>query len=272
MGRSDSRPLADKTCLMPNKQQSRGPYTRGMRLLVVPLFVWIAFLPLHACKTAPQSETPPEQLPAPPAAPAWYESEIQAFEAADKASPPAPGQALFIGSSSIRLWASLAEDVAPVPVLNRGFGGSKTAEVLAVFDRIVVPYRPSIIVYYCGDNDLGTDDTDAQSAADGFLEFDRRARALWPDVQVFYIPIKASVQRWSNWPAMKQANDIVRAYCEETPGAVYLDTVSPTLMADGQPDPSIFRADGLHLNAKGYTIWAGVVRQPVLDAWTRTNQ
>ncbi|MBK7405520.1 MAG: hypothetical protein IPJ41_13035 [Phycisphaerales bacterium] len=203
---------------------------------------------------------------------AWYEPEIRAFEAADRANPPGVHKVLFIGSSSIRMWKTLAEDMAPMPVLNRGFGGSKTQEVLAVFDRIVLPYRPSVIVYYCGDNDLGTDNHDSQSAADGFIAFDRLARAMSPEVQVFYIPIKASVARWGNWEAMRRANEIVRAYCEATPGATYLDTVTPTLGAEGKPDPTIFLGDGLHLNAKGYEIWTRVVRGPVLKAWEETGE
>lgn len=182
-------------------------------------------------------------------------------------SPPAPGCVLFIGSSSIRLWGTLAEDMAPVPVVQRGFGGSKTAEVLAVFDRIVLPYSPSVIVYYCGDNDLGEHNTDWASAADGFIAFDRLARSWWPDVRVLNIPIKASVARWGNWEAMSRANERVRAYCAETPGAEYLDTVTPTLGADGRPDPSIFEPDGLHLNAEGYARWTPVVREAVVRAW-----
>lgn len=203
--------------------------------------------------------------------PAWYEQEIQAFEEADKATPPLPGQALFIGSSSIRMWKSLAKDMSPVPVVNRGFGGSKTDEVLAVFDRVVLPHKPGIIVYYCGDNDLGLDNRDSQSAANGFLKFCRRARAEWPSVQLLYLPIKPSVQRWGNWAAMSRANEIVREYCERTTGVTYIDTVTPTLTSDGLPDPSIFLEDGLHLNEKGYSIWTRVARQPVLDAWTKSK-
>ena len=165
------------------------------------------------------------------------------------------------------MWKSLAHDMAPMPVLNRGFGGSETSEVLAVFDRIVVPYKPSIIVYYCGDNDLGTDNTDSQAAADGFITFDRRARSLWPRIQTFYIPIKPSIARWSNWPAMSRANDIVRDYCTKTPGATFLDTITPTLTADGKPNPAIFQTDGLHMNAQGYAIWTKVIRPPLLNAW-----
>lgn len=219
------------------------------------------------------SSTPPNNpsAPVPPAPNAslapWYEPEILAFESADRAAPPAPGRVLFTGSSSIRFWKSLAADMSPLPVLNRGFGGSKTRDVLAVFDRIVTPYQPSVIVYYCGDNDLGTDNTDSRSAADGFIAFDQRCRQRWPGIRVIYIPIKASIARWSNWPAMRHANQLVRDYCSRTPGAIYADTVSPTLAADGKPDPSLFQPDGLHLNAKGYELWTRTLRPIVLDAY-----
>lgn len=221
---------------------------------------------LCGCQSARRAE-PAAGLPVAPAPAPWYESEISAFEAADRASPPKPGQVLFIGSSSIRMWSSLAEDMAPMPVLNRGFGGSKTGEVLAVFDRIVTPYRPSVIVYYCGDNDLGTESTDSHAAAEGFIAFDERAKRQWRGIHVFYIPIKASLARWNNWAAMQRANEIVRGYCARTPGATYLDTVTPTLTREGTPDPSIFEQDGLHLNAKGYAIWTRVIRPQVLEAW-----
>jgi len=248
---------------------------------IVPLIIALLLL-AAGCRPA---ETPPKAPPAPaspaaaaapaeptpsttPTVPApWYEREIQAFEAADLATPPTPGQVLFIGSSSIRMWKSLSDDMRPMPTLNRGFGGSKTRDVLAVFDRIVRPYKPRLIVCYCGDNDLGTDNTDAEAAANGFIEFDRRARVEWPEVHVFYIAIKPSLARWKNWPAMERANALVRAYCEATPGATFLDTATPTLTDDGTPDPTIFLDDGLHLNEKGYAIWTRVIRPPVLAAW-----
>lgn len=226
-------------------------------------------LVLMGCRSAPGVDPDAGSAADAPAAAAepWYEAEIRAFEAADRDSPPEPGRVLFIGSSSIRMWETLASDMAPAPVLNRGFGGSKTHEVLAVFDRIVLPYEPSVIVYYCGDNDLGTDNTDARGAAEGFVAFDRRARELWPRVRVLYIPIKPSLARWGNWEAMARANGMVREYCERTAGAEYLDTATPMLGADGRPDPSLFLEDGLHLNSRGYAVWTGVVRGPVLEAW-----
>lgn len=202
----------------------------------------------------------------------WYENEIRAFERADAQHPPERGQVLFVGSSSFRLWKTLARDMSPAPVINRGFGGSATHEVLEVFDRVVAPYEPAVIVYYCGDNDLGTDGTDWERPAINFIEFYGRARAKWPRVEVFYVPIKASLQRWKNWPNMKRANAMVEAFCAASAGGHYLDTVTPTLMADGTPDPSLFESDGLHINEKGYERWTKVVRGPVIEAWEQSRR
>jgi len=243
-----------------------------MRFRIPLALASISLLTLCGWVQVPPSEALKAPTVSQPAPAPWYESEIRAFEEADKVSPPAPGQVLFIGSSSVRMWTTLKEDVKPAPVLNRGFGGSRTADVMEVFDRIVLPYKPSAIVYYCGDNDLGMDNTDSQAVADGFIVFVRRARKEWPAVQVMYIAIKPSVQRWKNWEAMKKTNEIVREYCEKTPGATYLDIVTPALQADGKPHPSTFREDGLHLNAKGYAIWANVIRGPVVEAWEKSKR
>jgi lysophospholipase L1-like esterase len=199
----------------------------------------------------------------------WYEPEIRAFEAQDRALPRRADQVLFIGSSSIRKWTSLEADMWPVPVLNRGFGGSKTPDVLAVFDRAVTTHRPAVIVYYCGENDLGLDGTDAHAAAEGFFKFASRARELRPDVHVFYISIKPSLQRWKNWPAMQRTNDLVRTFCEMTPGMTFVDVEGEMLGADRKPDPSLFVEDGLHMNAKGYERWTRAIRQQVWTAWVQ---
>lgn len=197
---------------------------------------------------------------------AWYEPEIRAYEDADRDAMPAPGGVLFVGSSSVRMWGTLAEDMAPARVINRGFGGSKTPEVLAVMDRVVFPYRPSVIVYYCGDNDLGTDNTDSWTAAHGFVEFVELVRERLPGTRVLYMSIKPSVARWSNWAAMERANLVVAAYCASTDEAEYVDLASCLLGADGRPDPGLFEADGLHLNAAGYRLWAEELRPRVLGA------
>jgi hypothetical protein len=85
-----------------------------------------------------------------------WEPAITAFETQDRRQPPKPGQVVFAGSSSIRFWHTLAADMAPIPVLNRGFGGAHLRDVLRYADRIVTPYRPQAVVVYAGENDLGS--------------------------------------------------------------------------------------------------------------------
>ncbi|MEZ6318479.1 MAG: GDSL-type esterase/lipase family protein, partial [Phycisphaerales bacterium] len=199
-----------------------------------------------------------------------YEPEIAGFEAADAASPPAPGQVLFIGSSSIRMWKTLADDMAPAAVLNRGFGGSKTPEVLAVMDRIVYPYDPAAIVYYCGDNDLGDSNTDSAAAADGFITFAERVHERWPGVPILYLSIKPSLARWSNWAAMDRANALVAGYAADTEGVEFVDVGSCLLGPSGAPQPTLYVEDGLHLSPEGYARWTVIVRPRVLAALHQT--
>src|SRR5271165_5563318 len=86
--------------------------------------------------------------------PGFWEFQISAYEKADRKNPPKPGVIVFTGSSSIRFWESLASDMKPLEVINRGFGGSRVAQVNQYASRIVLPYQPRAVVLYAGDNDL----------------------------------------------------------------------------------------------------------------------
>src|SRR5262245_12141591 len=86
--------------------------------------------------------------------PIGFAADIQAFLDQDRTQPPPKDAILFIGSSIFRQWTNVREHMAPLPVFNRAFGGSRTWEVLHYMDRIVLPYRPRIIVYYTGSNDV----------------------------------------------------------------------------------------------------------------------
>ena len=53
------------------------------------------------------------------------------------------------------MWQTLEVDFPGLRVLNRGFGGSELSDVVQFADRIVLPYRPRVVIVYAGDNDLG---------------------------------------------------------------------------------------------------------------------
>ncbi len=194
-----------------------------------------------------------------------WEPSIEAFEAADRSEPPAPGQVLFVGSSSIVSWKSLASDMAPLPVLNRGFGGSHIDHVNHYADRIIRPYAPRAVVLYAGDNDLaaGTGKTPA-SVFEDFKRFVEIVRSDRAELPVYFIAIKPSRARWNRWPQMREANQLIADYTRHSDGVHYLDIATPMLSeGGGEPDSSLFIIDGLHMTDEGYALWTGIVR-PVL--------
>lgn len=190
--------------------------------------------------------------------------EIAAFEAADRAQPPPPGAVLFIGSSSIRLWTTLAGDFPQRHTINRGFGGSEIDDATHFADRIVAPYRPSAIVMYAGDNDIADGDS-PQHVLEDFQGFVRMARAAVPGVPIAFLAIKPSMARQSLLSRIRAANDKIRVWAANQQGVSYLDVFTPMLGRDGRPDPKWFGADGLHMNRRGYVLWVGIVT-PWLDA------
>lgn len=197
---------------------------------------------------------------------AFWESAIADFEEQDRVAMPEPGVIVFTGSSSIRGWKTLADDMAPLRVVNRGFGGSQISHVSHYVPRIVHPYRPSAVVLYAGDNDLakGSPKT-AESVFGDFREFVGLVRKASPGVPVYFVAIKPSTQRWDRWPIMSEANARISAWAAKTDGVEYLDIATPMLKKSGEPRSELFIADGLHLSAEGYAVWTAVVR-PVLLA------
>src|SRR6185312_8538273 len=55
---------------------------------------------------------------------AQWNADIATFEQADRLQPPPAGGVLFIVSSSILFWQTLASDFTKVHTINRGFGSS----------------------------------------------------------------------------------------------------------------------------------------------------
>jgi lysophospholipase L1-like esterase len=188
-----------------------------------------------------------------------WQSEIAAFGAIDRLQPAPTDAVLFVGSSSIRLWRTLAADLPQVPTINRGFGGSQIADSLYFAGQLVAPYHPAAIVMYAGGNDLAAGKPPEQ-VRDDFGAFVTCARHWAGEVPFAYISIKPNLSRRAQLPLIRQANALIRA-CAQERGVAFLDIHRPMLGADGEADPRWFDADGLHLNAQGYALWAGVVRE-----------
>lgn len=210
---------------------------------------------LLAAGVALAKQPPPQQ----------WAPDIAAFEAADRNQPPPQHGVLFIGSSSIHLWTSLATDFPGVPVINRGFGGSAIADSTFYADRIVTPYRPRVIVMYAGDNDFAEGATPAEVISD-FQAFVTRVRRDLPEVKIVYISIKPSLARERLWPQMREANQGIARWIKNKPGLRIVDIGQAMVDAQGRPRPELLREDGLHMTPAGYAIWVAALK-PVLAAY-----
>ena len=228
------------------------PRSRHVRALVL----WVAALATCVFPARAQTPTVPtlEQSLA---------TEVDRFFEADKVSPPAPCQALFVGSSSIVRWKeTLASDMAPMPVLNRGFGGSHIEYVNRWFDHLVAAYRPRAIVFYAGENDLDAGKSVERVVSD-FDEFmDHKTKAL-DNTPVYFISLKPSKLRLAQFPLQTLVNNAVRDRAAKRSDLHYIDVVSAMLDETGKPR-DLFVGDGLHMNAAGYEIWTRIVRAALL--------
>jgi hypothetical protein len=191
-----------------------------------------------------------------------FDEAIAAFEEADRKDEPKKGQVLFLGSSSIRRWDT-ATAFKGIDSINRGFGGSQISDSIFFFDRVVLPYAPSVIVFYAGDNDINAGKIKQQVLED-FRSFAGLVRKKLKGSKILYIPIKPSISREALWSEMTVVNKRIQAMSVKQKDLYYADIATPMLETGMPPNADLFASDGLHLSDKGNAMWLRVIR-PVVE-------
>lgn len=199
-----------------------------------------------------------------PAAPERWAEEIAKLTATEATLPTAPGSVVFVGSSSIRLWSTLAADFPGVRVLNRGFGGSELADSVFYADRLILPHRPRTVVVYAGENDLWAGKSPEAVLAD-FQAFRKKIHAALPPTRVIFLSIKFSPARARIHEQIRAANRLIGEDCATDPRCTFVDVATPLLGADGALRPDVYVADGIHLSPAGYAIWARLLAPHLED-------
>jgi lysophospholipase L1-like esterase len=188
----------------------------------------------------------------------WFEDEVKRLEK-EGAKCNYRGSMIFYGSSSIRLWQSLCNDLKELEPVNLGFGGSTLAACTWYFDRIVAPYHVRSFVFYAGDNDLG----EGRHPEEIFIFFQQlaeRVAARYGDIPCYFISIKPSVLRWGINDPLRFTNHIIeKEIADHHKNWQFINIYDPMLDKNGNPDKSYFEADGLHLNGKGYELWKSII-------------
>jgi lysophospholipase L1-like esterase len=187
----------------------------------------------------------------------WYEPEVQALERTVLSRVNGNRPPVFYGSSSIRLWDTLAEDFDP-RVLNLGFGGSTLEACDHFFERLVPPVHPRSLLVYAGDNDLG-DGREAE-AVFGFYRLLAGKVAALGNIPLGFISVKPSPARLAIFEHIRRFNELVREDIDGRPYGYYVDVFKEMLDKSGRPRTEFFREDGLHLSRKGYRLWGRLLK------------
>lgn len=191
------------------------------------------------------------------------ESSIKNYEAKDAEKMPAPGGIVFAGSSSFTKWQSATEDLAPLPIINRGFGGSTIPEVINYADRTILKYNPKTVVIYCENDMFGSKKKTPEQVRDAYAALTKTIREKLPDVLMYGISLKPSPSRWERRADVERANKLIRDFIKSDKNHQYID-VWPVMLKNGRPDGSIFLSDSLHMNEEGYRRWIKVLK-PILE-------
>jgi lysophospholipase L1-like esterase len=195
--------------------------------------------------------------------PSRFEKDIVAFEAEDRVSPPISGAVLFVGSSSIRYWDT-AKAFPGLATIKRGFGGSHVSDNIYYADRIIVPYKPKLVVFYAGDADVAGGKGADQIFVD-FKTFIAMIHLKLPGTPMVIIGIKPSPAHWRHMDAIRKANALVGAYVAGDKLVAYVDLADTLIGSDGRPRPELYADNGLNLSEKGYAAWTNAVR-PLIES------
>ena len=198
--------------------------------------------------------------------PERFRPAIDAFLAADAESSPPKGAIVATGSSSMRGWhGRIAEDLAPLTIIARGFGGSNMKDVRHFLDELVLRHAPRAVLLYEGDNDAAAGATPGEILA----HFDAITAGIHeelPETRIYVLAVKPSIRRWHIWETMSATNAMLADRAADDPRLTFIDIATPMLGEDGEPLPEIFVADNLHMNGAGYDIWRDAVRPILVEA------
>ncbi|HEX4945957.1 MAG TPA: GDSL-type esterase/lipase family protein [Blastocatellia bacterium] len=220
------------------------------------------------CVTTPTLAQQSNPISVPPlATPVRFADAINAFLAEDKTNPPPKDAILFIGSSIFRNWKNLKDHMAPLPVFNRAFGGSRTSDILYYMDKVVLPYEPRIIVYYCGSNDVNAGEK-AVAIVDRFQQFVARVRIRLPKTQIYYVSINRAPQKKERWDVVDTANKMIQDYCARNKAMGFIDVNTALFDKDGKPRQELYLPDNLHFKDAAYDEFTAIIKPIITKAWT----
>lgn len=188
-----------------------------------------------------------------------WEPAIKEFEKWDAKNSFPKNCVLFVGSSSIRWW-NTAVLFPEFPVINRGFGGAQISDINYYVKRIVIPYRPKVIIFYCGGNDLYSAKKSPEQVFSDYQRFVSTVQASLPKTRIVFMSIKPGPSGWSQRHLPDKVNSMIKTLSAKKRNLFYADVVTGMLNSKGVPDPKDYQNDGVHLTYRSDKKWAALLK------------
>ena len=195
-----------------------------------------------------------------------YAADVEELAAKAAADQRKDIDVVFFGSSSIRLWNGLEEMMAPLSVVNRGYGGATVRDILVNYDKLMAHYSPKAFVVFC-DNDICGNEVDltVSGVLDHYRLLFNRLDQDYPGVPVFFLSWKYSGLRAFMRDTQKLVNDVMADYASSSNQVTFVDVNATLLKPDGDINQSLFESDNLHINRDGYLLWTSVLKPLLLE-------
>jgi GDSL-like Lipase/Acylhydrolase family len=196
----------------------------------------------------------------------WMSRRLTAFERQDHRRLPPQEAIVFVGSSIFEQWMSVTEQMAPLPVFNRAVGGSQTDYQLSHIEQLVLQYRPRIIVYYCGSNDIDAGKS-AAIVSTNFRHFVDRVAAELPTTKVIFASILRAPEKRARWNIVDAANAEIKTYATGNDRVIYVDINKAVFNSRGGVRLDLYQSDQLHYKPPAYVEFTRLIKPVLQDAW-----
>lgn len=169
-------------------------------------------------------------------------------------------QVIFYGSSSFRLWENTEVDLKGIEMINLAFGGSNIGACEYYLDFLFENANPSLIVFYCGDNDC-IDGFVVETVVKDFISFFKKVREKYANTSFTFVSIKPSPSKAHLLGQIQEVNLRIKSYLLDQYNTNYLDVHTEMLNSKGTVRDELYVEDKLHLNEEGYALWTQLFRK-----------
>ncbi len=191
-----------------------------------------------------------------------WEADIRALEKLDQQQQDPAHAVLFLGSSSIRRWESIAKDMAPYPVSQRGYGGAKYSDLAVFTERLLGTHQFDAVAVFVGNDIVGKKEDKTPEEVLRLVKIVvGKIHEKKTDAPVFLIAITPTSSRFAAWDKIQQVNSLLESYSQAEKLVHYIGTAEHFLDSANKPIDKYFVEDKLHLNQEGYKVWSGIIKR-----------